>query len=138
MNQRPLIYFVEDDADDRAQLRQVFQRIPGFSLTLFASSEQFHRHLLSLGPTSELPTLIVLDFNMPGINGGELLLRIKREAHLQHIPVAVYSTGMLPILEETLRSNGAQHCFVKCTDPKGVQEMARSLCRLAGGQAVPQ
>ncbi|RYZ20928.1 MAG: response regulator [Chitinophagaceae bacterium] len=137
MNPRkPIIYFVEDDADDRALLRQAFHRIPGCSLQLFASSEQFYRHMLSLDTEAQLPTLIVLDFNMPIINGGELLLRLKREEHLREIPVAVYSTGMLPILEETLRSYGASHCFVKATDYAGMEKMAQELLQLAALQSV--
>jgi CheY-like chemotaxis protein len=133
---KPIIYFVEDDADDRALLRKVFLSIPGCTLTFFASSEQFCRHLQSLCPNDPLPTLFVLDFNMPGINGGELLLRVKRQPLLQHIPVAVYSTRMLPILEEMLRANGAQHCFMKCADLPSMETMGWQLYQMAATQTV--
>ncbi|GAA4339166.1 response regulator [Flaviaesturariibacter amylovorans] len=128
---KPLIYIVEDDADDRHLFKQAFAAIPGCQATIFASSDQFYRHMLSIGNPDHLPTLIVLDFNMPIINGGELLLRLKREESLQAIPVVVYSTGMLPILEETLRSYGAYACFVKSIDYREMEAMAGTLYVMA-------
>jgi CheY-like chemotaxis protein len=109
---QPKIFFVEDDPDDRFLMLQAFHEI-GCSgqVQFFASSEGFYKHIVH---TKEaLPRLIVLDFNMPTINGGELLLRLRHEAHLRHIPVIIISTGMHPVLEETLLSYGAEACFLK-------------------------
>ncbi|RYY63331.1 MAG: response regulator [Chitinophagaceae bacterium] len=64
-------------------------------------------------PHSDLyPALLVIDYNMPGMNGGELLMRLRMDASLQDIPVAMYSTGMRN-LEAKLKTMGAEYCFEK-------------------------
>lgn len=40
-----------------------------------------------------LPDLILLDLNMPGIDGRELLVEIKNDQRLCHIPVTVITTS---------------------------------------------
>jgi two-component system, chemotaxis family, response regulator Rcp1 len=46
------------------------------------------------------PELIVLDINMPGMNGCEVLTQIKRDPDLCSIPVIMFSAG---VREEDLR-----------------------------------
>ena len=41
-----------------------------------------------------LPALILLDINLPGIDGIELLKRLKGDANLRSIPVVVFTTSM--------------------------------------------
>jgi len=135
-HQKPLICIVEDDADDRHLLQQAFASAGNCQLRMFASSEQFYRHMLAIDSAGPFPRLIVLDFNMPAINGGELLLRLKREQHLRHIPVVLYSTGMLPLLEETLMSYGAHRCFVKSMDYKALADTVRQLTEMASDGSV--
>jgi CheY-like chemotaxis protein len=40
-----------------------------------------------------LPCLILLDLNMPQMNGIEFLAAIKRDANLKRIPVVVFTTS---------------------------------------------
>ena len=58
---------------------------------------------------------------------------MEREERLQAIPVVLYSTGMLPILEETLRSYGAHACFLKSLSYPEMEAMAANLSRMARG-----
>lgn len=37
------------------------------------------------------PDLVLLDFLLPGVNGGELCSQIKRSEQLSHIPVIIFS-----------------------------------------------
>lgn len=37
------------------------------------------------------PDLVLLDFLLPGVNGGDLCLQIKRSEELKHIPVIIFS-----------------------------------------------
>ena len=43
-----------------------------------------------------LPCLIILDLNMPGMNGMEFLARMRAASALKHIPVWVMSTSSAP------------------------------------------
>ena len=41
----------------------------------------------------ELPNLILLDVNLPKKNGHEVLMEIKSDAHLKHIPIIMLTTS---------------------------------------------
>ena len=63
-------------------------------------------------PTN-LPILIILDSNMPGINGKETLALIKSNNKTKRIPVIIYSTSMPLQFQDTLLQLGAYRCFGK-------------------------
>jgi CheY-like chemotaxis protein len=42
---------------------------------------------------TQLPDIIVLDDNMPGLDGGELCFQLKSQPHTAHIPVLLCSAG---------------------------------------------
>jgi CheY-like chemotaxis protein len=44
-----------------------------------------------------LPDLILLDINLPGIGGYELLKMLRRDAATQHIPVMAVSANAMPL-----------------------------------------
>ena len=62
---------------------------------------------------SELPSLVILDYNMPGRNGYQVLLSLKNDSETKNIPVVMYSTSMSDILREQLSAAGALECFSK-------------------------
>lgn len=43
--------------------------------------------------SKELPHYIFLDLNMPKLNGIQCLGEIRKQPHLQQVPVAIYSTS---------------------------------------------
>ena len=137
MMKTPYIYLVEDDADDRFLIQQAFADV-NFSdrVSLFHSSELFLHYITSTDNTTILPTLIVLDFNMPAINGGELLLKLKQHDPIKEIPVVLYSTGMRSILKETLVAAGALDCFEKASDYKELCKQAKLFRLIAEGNEV--
>lgn len=46
-----------------------------------------------LNETEELPCIILLDLNMPKMNGLEFLEEIKKDIRLMHIPVIILTTS---------------------------------------------
>jgi CheY-like chemotaxis protein len=63
----------------------------------------------------ELPTLIVLDINIPGMDGIDILRYVKSELNYRHIPVVLYSTTLPDAICQKLVSLGAHSCYVKPT-----------------------
>ena len=96
------ILIVEDDADDRYVIHLAFAEL-GYEehVKVFDNPENFLRYLNSLPDSSLYPSLIMLDCNMPGMNGTEVLMRLKMNDALHDIPVAMYSTGMRIIENKT-------------------------------------
>jgi PAS domain S-box-containing protein len=80
---------VDDDADTRTSSRWIFQRA-GFSFREAASGSE------ALRLAEDLPDVVILDVNLPDLDGFEVCRRIKAKACTQGIPVlhlsAVYVT----------------------------------------------
>lgn len=90
------ILIAEDDADDRFLFEMAF-RENGFEEKLeFVENGvdmiNFLKQIKYAKDKRSFPKYILLDLNMPKKNGREVLLEIKQDAELQHIPIIIFST----------------------------------------------
>lgn len=91
------ILLVEDDLVDAKTVRRAFER-RGISnpLVVVETGEEALKYL-DQSQTSEAeaprPGLVLLDINLPGISGFEVLEAMKRDAGLRRIPVVVLTTS---------------------------------------------
>ena len=93
------ILMADDDADDRlltkealeeGRLANVFAEVEdGKKLLDYLRHEGDYAHL----DGQPLPGLILLDLNMPRMDGREALKEIKGDAKLRHIPIVVLTTS---------------------------------------------
>jgi len=88
------ILIAEDDDDDYFTLKEAFECTQAEpELIRVGNGEQL---FVTLGGDQELfrmPDLIILDINMPRMDGIEVLQKIKRDQALGAIPVFMYSTS---------------------------------------------
>ncbi|MDB5196581.1 MAG: response regulator [Flaviaesturariibacter sp.] len=118
------ILLVEDDADDRYIMHQAFEELSlADDVKMFASGEELNKYLQLLSPTG-FPELIVLDYNMPALNGAELALSLKKHPVFQLIPIVLYSTGMSPKMQRDLLQSGVLHCYEKGMEYREVLKLA--------------
>jgi two-component system response regulator len=97
---RPVsILVADDDQDDCLLTREAFaeSRIAN-KLNFVHDGEQLMNYLLRRHPYEDskkypLPGLILMDLNMPRMDGREALNEIKRHPHLRCIPVIVLTTS---------------------------------------------
>ena len=125
------ILLADDDADDRYIMYQSFKNI-GWDeqVKLFDSGKQLMLYLESLTSTV-YPRLIVLDFNMPGMNAAEILHHLKRDDKYKDIAVAVYSIDMTDSLQQRLLSMGVISCYKKGFHLDETVELAQTFKQLA-------
>lgn len=64
-------------------------------------------------PIAPRPALILLDLNLPGTDGREVLEQIKQDEELKIIPVVVFTTSANPRDVEVCYKNGANGYIVK-------------------------
>lgn len=130
------ILLVEDDADDRYIMHLAFTELNyAEQVKVFNTGEDIFRYLQNLPDSSLYPSLLVLDYNMPGMNGGEVLMRLKMDKALSKIPVVMYSTGMQQ-LEPKLKGMGADYCFEKGKQIGDFYALAEKLKRIVENEGV--
>ena len=105
---------VDDDADDRAIVVNAFEELNAADIiSCVENGVDALDFLASLSPTNGLPCLIILDLNMPKMNGTETLKRLKAEPLYQNIPVIIYSTSINPLEQEKCMLLGAHSYLAK-------------------------
>ena len=87
------ILWADDDLDDLQLMREILmKRHHDFSIVEVNNGKEALNFLESV-PETELPCLIILDINMPVLDGKETLSQIKSSEKLEHIPVVVFTTS---------------------------------------------
>ena len=93
MNPPKKILVVDDDADDRDLIKKVFTECNGsVDVVELGDGAEVMKYLNSC-TNAQLPSLILLDLNMPVMNGFEVLMEIKTHDRLHQIPVYVFTTS---------------------------------------------
>ena len=113
------IWVVDDDKEDQLMLAEYFSDI-GIAerVEYFDNGRQAITRLESADQKA-WPKLIVLDLNMPILNGTQTLLEIKRDLRLKEIPVIIFSTSENDNEKRKCLSFGALDYLVK---PMGFEE----------------
>lgn len=74
-----------------------------------------------------LPCMIVLDLNLPGMDGRDFLKLVKSDDGLRPIPIVVLTTSDDPTDIETCYRNGANSYITKPSRPDEVQQAVQTL-----------
>ena len=117
------VLLIDDDRDDHEFFMEALQEIDSsITCTAFFDGEQALGQLKNVG--SEVPDLIILDTNMPKLNGKQILAELKRIPYLKEVPVVMYSTFFSERDNIELTNLGAMHYLAK---PSKFEEFRSSL-----------
>ena len=102
---KSLVLYADDDPDDIELIREAFDSFSqSVELVTFADGIELLHYLDQLDPLHPSPCLIILDVNMPRLNGKELLKRLRRNENFAEVPIVLFSTSTLPSEIEFARS----------------------------------
>ena len=88
------ILWADDDADDLQLMRDILVKSDrDFDIVEVHNGKEAINYLESSLQEGTLPCLIILDINMPVLDGKETLSLIKKSEPLRAIPVVVFSTS---------------------------------------------
>ena len=125
------ILLVEDDVDDQELLKEVFHSIdtPVPEL-LFVNSGHSLLNFLNETKGENLPCLILMDYNMPGLNGAEILKEMLNRKGYDHIPKIIWSTSGTDTFRTTCLSLGAKDYIIKPSTVEDLKEIVKYLLTL--------
>ena len=128
------VLIVEDNPDDALLTRRALSHIVSAGKTLV--TEHGQRALDYLFGTGEFqgrddraqPDFILLDMNLPGLHGLDVLSRIRGDSRTRFVPIVMLSGVDDPASRVAAYRNGANSFLVKPTEP----DLFESLVRRAG------
>jgi CheY-like chemotaxis protein len=107
------ILLADDDPDDQELIVHAFTEVsPSFRLHIVNDGKEAI-DFLSTVSDSKLPCLIVLDYNMPELNGAQVLLKLTNDKRYEAIPKVILSTSSNPKYIQDCLHKGAHAYRVK-------------------------
>ena len=126
-----VILSIEDNEPDFSLLEKALTEIPDISINLTNISNGqsaidyiFKRNIYK---NSKTPHLIILDINLPKMNGHEILRKIKRSKKYKIIPVIMFSSSMI---EDDIRKSYEEYAnsyIAKSFDVKSLFEKIKKI-----------
>lgn len=112
---KPLnLLLIDDDIDDHDILRMALKKVDSSIVIHYA-----HDGVEALNKLKELfpdPNLILLDLNMPRMNGKQCLQAIRENAQYGNTPIYIYSTSVMPEVIAEIKKMGANGYIEKPAD----------------------
>ena len=113
---RPVL-LIEDDEIDRLVIKRVFKKV-GLSNPLICLDNGSALFQWLQQHTPALPALILLDLNLPGADGLEILARLKTDPYYNLIPIIILTTSNDPTDRKVCFRHGVVGYMIKTIDPE--------------------
>jgi signal transduction histidine kinase/CheY-like chemotaxis protein len=111
LNNKHSILYVEDNMSNRALVEAIIQRQRDLRIHCVTTIKDAKQYL-----TEVLPTLLLLDLNLPDGSGESLVSYLKADQKYQNIPIMILSADALPETIERLEQAGVEHYMTKPLD----------------------
>jgi len=123
-NHKKFVLCIDDDSDDRLIICEAIKDIdPALLVVEARNGIEAHKFLQEAKATGEFPCLVILDINMPLMDGKETLQKIKKDETLSTLPVVFFSTSSNPIDQSFSKEYGVE--FI--TKPSHYQSIVATL-----------
>jgi CheY-like chemotaxis protein len=91
-----LVLYADDDQDDLALVSEAFSEYtPNVELVTFRDGAHVLGYLEDLKDGDQIPCLVILDINMPRLNGKDTLKKLRQIDRLRTVPVVLFTTSSL-------------------------------------------
>jgi CheY-like chemotaxis protein len=126
------ILYAEDEANDIFFLELAFQRASSpHTLNVVSDGEQAISYLMGRDDFADrvrhpLPTLALLDINMPKKSGLEVLEWIRQQPRFKSLPVLMLTSSQRPEDMEQARKLGADDYLLKPSNPVDLFEIVKA------------
>jgi CheY-like chemotaxis protein len=118
------ILHIDDDPDDCEIFAEALKEV---SSALHTAIHNPVEALIKLDSEKIVPDVIVLDLNMPYMNGMEFLKELKKRSHLKNIPVIMFSTCSVRDVKRRAKEFGAFDYITKPDNYKALRSILQSV-----------
>lgn len=130
-NQQPLLIIEDSDEDFAALSRMISKAQITNPVYRCEDGEEALEFLYREGEyadesLSPRPSLIVLDLNLPGTDGREVLAELRQDEDLQMIPVVIFSTSSNPKDIDACYRYGVSGYLVKPMDVQRLNQLVQT------------
>jgi len=122
-----LILVGEDDIDDKEILEEIFLSLDASIKPTFINDGQKLVSFLENAPAEHLPGLIILDYNMPHLNGAEILRSLQQNDKIKNIPKIIWSTAHADGFKNICMKLGAREYLVKPSSFTNLKSMLKGM-----------
>ena len=131
MNDIPInsyVLIIDDDQEDAFAFKWAFnQAIAGVEIIHYDDPAEAMKFLSSKDQAEELPTLVLLDVNMPGADGFEVLSSIRKSNTVAHVPVLMFSNSDAQQEVRRAYAEGANAHLVKPASMHDLRQMISAM-----------
>ncbi len=132
---RPLL-LVEDDEVDVLSVKRALKELRAETqVAVVGNGEEALAYLRD--PAQQRPFLILLDINLPRMNGPEFLSELRRDSSLAVVPVVVLTSSPHEADKERIYRLGVTGYFVKPSSSREFMQLFRTLAQYWGCNARP-
>lgn len=128
LRQRKILLYIEDNLPNARLMAEIIKRMPNLSLIHVVNAEEG----IELAKERQ-PDLVIMDINLPGIDGFEALKQLKNEPETQKIPVIALSANASDDDMERGNRAGFQKYMVK---PVQINELQQALEKSLGAHLI--
>ena len=126
MNSESTILLIEDDVVDMMSVKRALKELQVTNpLKHVENGEEALEYLRN--PANVKPAIILLDLNMPKMNGHEFLALMKNDEDLKRIPVIVLTTSRGELDKVQSFDNGVAGYMIKPVDYRQFVEVMRTI-----------
>jgi len=133
-NEAPMILYIDDDPDDLFIFSESIESIYPKAIMLIAqSAEKGLERLkdLEASENSSQLRLIIIDMNMPKMDGRETLKEIRKNTFWVNIPIVIFTTSSYPQDIEFCKNYGADY-VTKPISYESLKEVVKQLLKKGG------
>lgn len=115
-----IVVYADDDTDDIELVEEAFKQFAAdVEVIPFTDGSQALSYLRNLTDADPLPCLVILDINMPVLNGKDTLIRLRQIDRYADVPVVLFTTSSMPPDKQFAQQQKAG--FI--TKPLGYEQM---------------
>lgn len=91
-----IVLYADDDIDDLQLVQEaLMQYSSNVEVVTVTDGVQALAYLNNLSPLDPTPCLVILDINMPRLDGKEVLMKIRASERFKELPVVIFTTSAM-------------------------------------------